>query len=292
MLHQDGLAISVKATIEDRMGKVKGGIFTTASLLETIELQAMGGMLAAKVLWEGAIVPSLLAGAGTWVGITCREEEMLEELQELFWRTILQVPRGTPRVMFRAETGCMSMRSRIWKMKLLLASRIVRQEGSLANKVYTEQVKMGWSGLAKEVAEIGKKIGIKDTELSMKEEVEEAVFNHNYKEMKEEICKYDKLKDIKDEDLREGQEYMKEKSLDKSRMAFRIRTKMVKKVKMNFKNSFKGNLKCEECEMEAEETQAHMMECPGWREELGDLEVLTMEGQIEFFTRVLKRKLT
>ena len=44
--------------------------------------------------------------------------------------------------------------------------------------------------------------------------------------------------------------------------------------------------------MEADETQDHIMECPGWREELGDLEMLTMEGKIEFFTRVLKRKLS
>merc|ERR1719319_2219890 len=148
VLHEGGLTMSVEATIMERMGKVKGGIYTTASLLDTIEMQALGGMMAAKYLWEGAIVPSLLAGAGTWVGITRREEEMLEELQELFWRTILQVPRGTPRVMFRAETGCMSMRNRICKMKLLLASRLVKQEGSLANKVYTEQVEMGWPGLA------------------------------------------------------------------------------------------------------------------------------------------------
>ena len=40
--------------------------------------------------------------------------------------------------------------------------------------------------------------------------------------------------------------------------------------------------------MEADETQDHIMECPGWR----DLEVLTKEGKIEFFTRVLKRKLS
>ena len=57
--------------------------------------------MAAKYLWEGAIVPSLLSGAGTWVSITSKEEEMCEELQELFWRTVLQVPRGGPKVMLR-----------------------------------------------------------------------------------------------------------------------------------------------------------------------------------------------
>ena len=154
-----------------------------------------------------------------------------------------------------------------------------------------EQVEMGWPGLAKEVAEIGKKLGMSDKRVMEKEEMEEAVFMYNYKEMKEDMIRYEKLKDVKDEDYRKEQDYMKEKALANSRMAFRIRTKMVKKVKMNFKGMFKGNLNCEKCEMNVEETQDHIMECPGWREELGDLDVTTMKGKIEFFTRVLKKKM-
>ena len=61
VLHQDGLARSIEATIQGRMSKVKGGIYTTASLLDILQLQAVGGMMAAKYLWEGAIVPSLLS---------------------------------------------------------------------------------------------------------------------------------------------------------------------------------------------------------------------------------------
>ena len=72
----------------------------------------LGGLMAAKYVWEGAIVPSLLSGAGTWVGCTAREEDRCEELQEYFWRTILQVPKGTPKVMLRAETGSMKMKTR------------------------------------------------------------------------------------------------------------------------------------------------------------------------------------
>ena len=102
VLHEGGLTMSVQATIQERMGKVKGAIHTTASMLDTVELQAMGGLMAAKYLWEGAIVPSLLNGAGTWVGITPREEDMCENLQLMYWRTILQVPIGTPKVMLRA----------------------------------------------------------------------------------------------------------------------------------------------------------------------------------------------
>ena len=57
--------MSVEATFKERMGKVKGAVYTTASLLDTHQMQAIGGLMAAKYLWEGAIVPSLLSGAGT-----------------------------------------------------------------------------------------------------------------------------------------------------------------------------------------------------------------------------------
>ena len=65
---------------------------------------------------------------------------------------------------------------------------------------------------------------------------------------------------------------------------------MVKKVKMNFKNMNKNNLKCEKCELAAEETQEHLMVCPGWVEELGSLDTTTMEDRVEFFIRVMKKK--
>ena len=292
MIHQDGLARSVGATIEERLGKVKGAIYTVASLLETYELQAVGGMMAAKYLWEGAIVPSLLAGAGTWVAITGKQEEMLEEVQELYWRTILQVPKGTPKVMLRAETASMRMKQRVWKQKLMLAARISGQEGSLASQIYAEQLEMGWPGLAKEVKEISEACGVEDMNKRMmnKEEIHEAVFYASYKETKEEMKRYEKLKEIKDEDFRKEQDYMEEKAMDTARMAFRIRTKMVKNVKMNFKNMYKDNLKCEKCEMDEDESQEHLLECPGWREERGDLEVTTTKGKVMFFTRIMKKK--
>ena len=59
---------------------------------------------------------------------------------------------------------------------------------------------------------------------------------------------------------------------------------------MNFKNLYKDNLKCEACDMDEEESQEHLLECPGWREERGDLEVTTIMGMVEFYRRILKRK--
>ena len=84
ILHQEGLAKLVEATIKERAGKIKGAIYLTKQVVETIQMQTMGSLMAAKQLWEQAIVPSLLSGAGTWVDITPDSEALCEDLQEEF----------------------------------------------------------------------------------------------------------------------------------------------------------------------------------------------------------------
>ena len=79
-----------------------------------------------------------------------------------------------------------------------------------------------------------------------KDEINEAVFYSNYKEMKQDLNKYKKLEDIRNEDFRSLPDYIvKEKSLDNVRMAYRIRSKMVKDIKVNYKNSYPAGLECD-----------------------------------------------
>ena len=91
-------------------------------------------------------------------------------------------------------------------------------------------------------------------------------------------------------DFREPQEYMQIRAIEKGRMVFRIRTRMVDKIKMNFKNMYKDNLKCEKCDSSEDETQEHVLLCPGWTEERGTLDTYRVEDQADFFARVLRKK--
>ena len=68
-----------------------------------------------------------------------------------------------------------------------------------------------------------------------KEELDEAIYYHNYKEMKMEVNSYKKLEIIEDDDFRELPDYMKDKSIKNARMAFRIKSGMVNRIKMNYK---------------------------------------------------------
>ena len=150
---------------------------------------------------------------------------------------------------------------------------------------------MGWPGLAQEVAQICREVGLKNLneEEVTKKDIEEAIFYSNYKDMKVEIAMCDKLTAIKNENFTKEQEYMNEKSIEKARTAYRIRTKMVQRVKMNFKNMYKENLGCEYCEAEYE-TQEHVMVCEKWKAQRGNLDMYRMSDMVEFFTKVLKEK--
>lgn len=62
VLHEDGLADSVDATVASRASKFKGALFEVRSVIEEFSMQTMGGMMAAKTLLERALLPSLLSG--------------------------------------------------------------------------------------------------------------------------------------------------------------------------------------------------------------------------------------
>ena len=68
VLHGGGLDDSALATVRERAGKIKGVSMEIKTIIEEFEMQAMGGLMAARELWERALIPSLLSGSGTWFG--------------------------------------------------------------------------------------------------------------------------------------------------------------------------------------------------------------------------------
>ena len=117
---------------------------------------------------------------------------LFEELQLLFWRTVLQAPKNMSKVMLRAYTSSQQMKQRIWKMKLMLAQSILKEDTSLAKSVYQEALRMGWTGLSTDVKKVCGTIGIKNINkhLEKKDTIEDAIFYHSYKELNFEINKY------------------------------------------------------------------------------------------------------
>ena len=88
ILHEDGLTESVAATVKDRTGRFKGATFEVRSIIEDFAMQTLGGMEVAKILLERALLPSLLYGASSWLGIDKRTEDQCDELLYIYWRLI------------------------------------------------------------------------------------------------------------------------------------------------------------------------------------------------------------
>ena len=298
ILHTDGVRSSVEATIADREGKLKGAIFEVKSIVEDFQMQAVGGMMAAWELWEKAMVPSLLSGAGTWVGATVNEYDRCDRIQEMFWRVMLEVPESCPKIALRAETRMIGMKYRVWQSKLLLLKRIKRQsQTTLSRQILEEQQANKWPGLSAEVSNICSELGIPDLNNhdAPASHIKQAILHHHDKHMIEEIEKSKKMMKHKNENFSEVQKYMQGKSMDNCRMAFRIRCELVNDIKGNFKDKFRRRggeaaLKCDDCYGEQIQTQSHCLVCPHWDNIRSGLELDTLDGVVTFFQRLLKER--
>ena len=294
IFHQDGLAASVSATIEDRVPKVKGAMYEAAAIVEDWRSQCIGGFRSAVDLWELAILPTLLYNSETWVHIPKSAVEMLDDLQCLFMRMILRVPQGTPKVALQSETGLLSMKMRIWKRKCMLIHHIKNMDnGTLAKQVYSEQREKGWPGLAHEVTVICEELGIEDVNHSklgkyaMKKMLEKACQVKDDGELRSKMG--NKTEKLKEENCT-MKEYMNLKSLAEVRNIFRVRTNMVEGFRGSFKAMFRNtNLDCVGCGIEVD-YQAHSMECPAYVDLKDGLDMEKDQDLVTFFRLVMERR--
>ena len=148
------------------------------------------------------------------------------------------------------------------------------------------------------MATICEKLGICDLNQSdiPVPDIKNTVFNDHYKELLEQVAKSKKMVKHKDDDFSDVQDYMKWKSVEQSRMAFRIRSEMVNEVRGNFKDRYrrKGGedaLTCQECPTGVMETQSHCVICPKWQDLRTGLELDKMDDLVTFFQRLHKEQL-
>ena len=112
-IHMDGNAASAEATVSDRYGQILVGAFEIRQIVENSRSLLIGGIKAGMHLWETAYIPSLLNICQTWVEVSDDTVDKLEELQNTFYRSILSVPRTTPKAALIWEMGGLKMKWRI-----------------------------------------------------------------------------------------------------------------------------------------------------------------------------------
>ena len=296
VLHGGGLEDSALATVRDRAAKIKGASMEIKTIIEEFEMQAMGGLMAAWELWERALIPSLLSGSGTWLGKCQMAVDLCDEIQNFFWRVILKVPESCPKVALKCETNMLGMKWRVWLEKISLMIRVKNHEkGTLCRDIYEECKRNGWPGLGREVSDICQELGIPDVNevVVSKQEIKEAIYKHHYSDMTDIVQKQTKLENIKNDDFHEVQNYFKDKSVERARMAFKIRSQMVPKIPGNFKNKYRvrggtsEGLTCPYCAQDDIMTQGHCTSCPGWTQLRDGLDMTKIDDLVVFFRKLL-----
>ena len=86
------------------------------------------------------------------------------------------------------------------------------------------------------------------------------------------------------------QEYNNWKSVENARMAFKVRTNMVPKIKKNFRKKYGGDVVCDHCHSGEEESQDHAMLCVAWERHREGLDLYKLEDMVEYFKRILIEK--
>ena len=206
-------------------------------IIEDFQMQALGGLAAARDLWERALVPSLLAGSGTWLGDIQEAVKLCDSIQGFYWKIILKVPDSCPKLAIRCEGNIRSTKWRIWEEKCLLLLRIQNlEDGSLAKNIYLEAETNNWPGLGREVKDICQQLKIQDLNKYRltKQEIQQAIEKSHQEDMLSQFDHSSKLQVIKNSDFSGFQAYFNDESIEKVRTKFKIRSKMLEKISGNF----------------------------------------------------------
>ena len=188
------------------------------------------------------------------------------------------------------------MKFRVMTRKLTFVNVLKhKSDESLAKMVWDEQLRNKWPGLAKEAAEICEYLGIEDiTELkvslgSWKQIVKKAVWRKAEEEMKDELRKYSKVKDLAEEKF-ERKEYFQNKVIEEVRTQFKMRLKMLKcKEFYRSDPKFSADLwKCDDCGRV--DTMVHILHCPAHQDLREGRDIRESSDIVRYYVEVMRRR--
>ena len=170
---------------------------------------------------------------------------------------------------------------------------------ALAHTIWKEQWKNDWPGLSHEVTDICKNLEIEDVNTLEMENSEKKMMRSKVTAAAEEVNEKDvksrmktKCEEMKDDEVK-LQEYFHNLTLYEARERFKIKSNM-NKIRGNYKNmatNKQAGWRCVGCNIEVE-LNSHVMICGAYEDDRSDLEMNTDKGIVEFFRRVMKRRMT
>ena len=228
----EGNKASAESTVKDRYGRILAGACEIRSIIEDCRSHKVGGAKAGIDLWEIAYIPSLLNNCETWIDISNETIEKLDELQNKFFRSLLSVPKTTPKPALIWKMGGWKMKWRIVQKKLAFMNHIKSLDAeSLAYQVQEVQERENLPGLTSECKNYIEILNLPNIfqERLPKEKwkalVKSAVDKANEEELRESMLKYKKLRTRNIVEDKYGQKkYVSELSLHQTQTIFKQRT--------------------------------------------------------------------
>ena len=288
LIHEDGCEKSIKETVKRR---IQGLISKADEIIQIAESPVMSGLGNATIafrLYEAQIIPSLLHNAESWIGITDKIINDLQDFQDKFTRKVLRLPPSTTKAIYQWDSGLMSMKWRIAQKKLMFVNKIMQKDHSnIARKTLLQEGLNNIEGLGHECREIAHSIGLPNLVCvtRSKKEIKAAVKQQDRLEVRQRVESSKKVQS-RLSDNPEDHSYLNKMPLHTARVWIRVRAYAIKGVKMNQKRSFKDDLNCRFCNTKVPETQEHLESCAGMEYERWGLDLALREGQLKFWMRV------
>ena len=123
------------ANIASRRGKGVGSVQQITSILDNMHFGHHKYKIVI-ILRNSIIINSMLYNSEVWYAVTNKEIEKLEQVDEMILRSVLSLPRSTPRPFLYLELGCLPIRYILITRRLMFLHYILNEdEHSLLQQV-------------------------------------------------------------------------------------------------------------------------------------------------------------
>ena len=237
------LSESVFTTIQKRKGLTLRLISEIKFTIQDCRSQVIGGLLVGLEIWRMAVVPFLFGNCETWTETPKKATNLLNFIQNTFFRSLFSTCNGCPIPIFYWDTATLLPQNYLILQKLLFLHHLCKlPEESLAKEIYVSQKENNFPGLTRECDKYLVELDITNdpadlTKKKWKNLIKDRIHRKNKSDLLDQIKSYKKLNhdEIKEEEYG-MKDYLKTMNMSEARTYFAIRSKTVRTVQMNFKN--------------------------------------------------------
>ena len=257
--------------IQDRQNKGVGYVNQILSMLKEISF-GVHHFSMAMLFRTTILINGMLCSSEALHGIKNLHIEQLESVDTMLLKSVFQSPFSTPIAAYYLETGAIPLRFVLKGRRLMYLWTILQKsEDELVTKVYQAQklfpVKDDFIyQIQEDMNDLGMEFEDNTIKNMKKAEFKKLVNSkireaaHSY--LLQEKERLSKLKNLSSE--YQLKEYLQTNRLSTSekQLLFKLRTRMIP-VKCNFPSMYKDDLSCRLCNSNTNESQEHVLFCPG-----------------------------